>query len=126
MFLSCNQEVDVQITEDMSRTVRESRQELRRFMREVRRANPASVCNLQYDTLYVDKKCYKYNPVEGRVLEHTAAPVSVTSCHIMSHHVTSLTQLLMSRTPMVTAVQEEMAEDPHWAGPRLTLAPDWA
>ena len=27
--------------------------------------------SLQYDTLYVDKKCYKYNPVEGRVVEHT-------------------------------------------------------
>ena len=78
----------IHVTEDMSRRVRESRQELRRFMREVRRANPASVCSLQYDTLYVDKKCFKYNPLEGRVLEHTAAPVSVTSCHIMSHHVT--------------------------------------
>ena len=53
-------------------------------MREVRRANPASVCNLQYDTLYVDKKCYKYNPVQGRVVEHMV-PVSVTSCPIMSH-----------------------------------------
>merc|ERR1712232_1174754 len=30
----------------------------------------------QYDTLYVDKKCYKYNPVEGRVVEHTAVPDS--------------------------------------------------
>ena len=78
----------IHVTEDMSRRVRESRQELRRFMREVRRANPASVCSLQYDTLYVDKKCFKYNPLEGRVLEHTAAPVSVTSRHIMSHHVT--------------------------------------
>ena len=73
----------IHVTEDMSRRVRESRQELRRFMREVRRANPASVCNLQYDTLYVDKKCYKYNPVEGRVVEHTV-PVSVTLCHIRS------------------------------------------
>ena len=27
--------------------------------------------SLQYDTLYIDKKCYKYNPVEGRVVEHT-------------------------------------------------------
>ena len=78
----------IHVTEDMSRRVRESRQELRRFMREVRRANPASVCSLQYDTLYVDKKCYKYNPVEGRVLEHTAAPVSVTYCHnVTSCHI---------------------------------------
>ena len=29
------------------------------------------IASLQYDTLYVDKKCYKYNPVEGRVVEHT-------------------------------------------------------
>ena len=93
----------VHVTEDMSRKVshhhhhhsviklyqvRESRQELRRFMRDARRSNPACVCrlalsngipnlhlcaiaSLQYDTLYIDKKCYKYNPVEGRVVEHT-------------------------------------------------------
>ena len=42
----------------------------------MRRANPASVSNLKYDTLYVDKKCYKYNPEKKRVVEH------------MSHHVT--------------------------------------
>ena len=64
------------VTEDMSRRVRESRQELRRFMREVRRVNPTSVCSLQYDTLYVDKKCYKYSPLEGKVVEHSAAAVS--------------------------------------------------
>ena len=67
---------NIHVTEDMSRRVRESRQELRRFMRDVRRANPASVCNLQYDSLYVDKKCFKYNPVEGRVVEHSAGAVS--------------------------------------------------
>ena len=49
--------------------VRESRQELRRFMREARRTNPACLCSLQYDTLYIDKKCYKYSPIEGRVVE---------------------------------------------------------
>ena len=56
-------------------------------MRDARRSNPACVCrlalsnkyqsifdiftSLQYDTLYIDKKCYKYNSVEGRVVEHT-------------------------------------------------------
>ena len=32
--------------------VRESRQELRRFMREARRGNPACVVSMQHDTLY--------------------------------------------------------------------------
>ena len=63
----------ISVTEDMSRRVRESRQELRRFMREMRRANPACVLSLQYDTLYVDKKCYKYSPAEGRVVEQLSS-----------------------------------------------------
>ena len=56
----------------VSRRVRESRNELRKFMREMKRGNPACTVMLQYDKLYVDNKCYIYNDVEGRVTEHTA------------------------------------------------------
>ena len=55
----------------LTRRVRESRQELRKFQREVKKNNPAASCSLQYDKLYVDKKCYIFNTAEGRVVEHT-------------------------------------------------------
>ena len=111
---------NIHVTEDMSRRVRESRQELRRFMRDVRRANPASVCNLQYDSLYVDKKCFKYNPVEGRVVEHSAGAVSTQT----GPSPTVCLSDCLSRTPRL---RTETDESQHWAGPRLTTwAPGWA
>ena len=53
--------------------MRESRQELRKFLREVKKSNPAATCSMQYDKLYVDKKCYTYNTAEGRVVENTVS-----------------------------------------------------
>ena len=63
---------NIHITEDMSRfpdltphnqprhvfcrKVRESRQELRKYMREVKKNCPGTVCNLQYDKLYVNHR----------------------------------------------------------------------
>ena len=105
----------IHVTEDMSRRVRESRQELRRFMREVRRVNPASVCNLQYDTLYVDKKCYKYSPLEGKVVEHSAAAVSP--------HSNILTISLLS--PRTLRLSPETDDVQLWADPLPTLAPSY-
>merc|ERR1711892_432873 len=63
---------NIHVTEDMSRRVRESRNELRKFMRDVKRGNPAARVVMQYDKLYVDNKCYIWNDVQGRVTEHMA------------------------------------------------------
>jgi len=52
------------VTEDMSRRVRECRQELRKFMRDVKRGNPTAAITLQYDKLYVDNKCYVWNDLQ--------------------------------------------------------------
>ena len=41
---------------DVCRKVRESRQELRKYMREVKRNCPSTVCTLQYDKLYVNHR----------------------------------------------------------------------
>lgn len=35
------------VTEDMSRRVREARTELRKFMRDLKKTNPAATCHLQ-------------------------------------------------------------------------------
>ena len=43
------------VTEDMSRRVREARTELRKFMREVKKSNPAASCHVQYDKLFGKK-----------------------------------------------------------------------
>ena len=54
------------------RRIRESRHELRKFMRDVKRGNPAARVAMQYDKLYVDNKCFIWNDVQGRVTEHMA------------------------------------------------------
>ncbi len=51
----------------LARRTRESRQELRRFMRKVKRANPERSCFLEYDRLYVDHKIYVYSEALGQV-----------------------------------------------------------
>ena len=49
---------------DVCRKVRESRQELRKYMREVKRNCPSTVCTLQYDKLYVN-----HRPVTSLLLD---------------------------------------------------------
>ena len=49
---------------DVCRKVRESRQELRKYMREVKKNCPSTVCTLQYDKLYVN-----HRPVTSLLLD---------------------------------------------------------
>ncbi len=42
-------------------------QELRRFLRKIKRANPERSCFLEYDKLYVDHKVYVYSEALGQV-----------------------------------------------------------
>ena len=56
MFLSHNGEADVQITEDMSRTVREQWGELHKFMSRVKAKYPTSQCFLKQEKLCVDNR----------------------------------------------------------------------
>ena len=55
----------ISVTEDFSRKTRESRQELRKFMRHVKKTNPEKRCHLQYDKLYIDGKIFLYNEMSG-------------------------------------------------------------
>ena len=47
-------------------------------MREVKRGNPSVVCNLQYDKLYVNHRCFVWSDVQGRVVPYT--PVTFPVC----------------------------------------------
>ena len=44
-------------------------------MREVKKNCPSSVCNLQYDKLYVNHRCYVWSDVQARVVQYS--PVSL-------------------------------------------------
>ena len=55
---------NIHVTEDMNRKTRESRAELRRFMRNIKRANPSVSCVLQYDKLVVDHKIFVWNDIQ--------------------------------------------------------------
>ena len=57
----------VTVTEDLSKRTRESRQELRKFMRGIKKRNPERYCMLEYDKLFVDHKVYVWNEVVGQV-----------------------------------------------------------
>ena len=48
--------------------MRGSHKELRKFMRDVKRVNPTTACNLQYDKLWVGNRCYRFDMEEGRVV----------------------------------------------------------
>ena len=53
----------VTVTEDLSKRTRESRQELRKFMRSIKKRNPERHCVLEYDKLFVDNKVYVWNDI---------------------------------------------------------------
>ena len=57
----------ISITEDLSKRTREARQELRKFMRHVKRINPEKRCFLQYDKLYIDGKVFVFSEASGAV-----------------------------------------------------------
>ena len=57
----------ISVTEDLSRRTRIARQELRKFMRHVKRVNPEKRCLLQYDKLYIDGKLFGYSESSGKV-----------------------------------------------------------
>ena len=57
----------ISVTEDLSKRTRESRQELRKFMRHVKRINPEKRCFLQYDKLFIDGKVFIFSEASGSV-----------------------------------------------------------
>ena len=57
----------ISVTEDLSKRTRESRQELRKFMRHVKRINPEKRCFLSYDKLYIDGKVFVFSEASGTV-----------------------------------------------------------
>ena len=57
----------ISVTEDLSKRTRIARQELRKFMRHVKRVNPEKRCLLQYDKLYIDGKLFGYSESSGKV-----------------------------------------------------------
>ena len=59
--------VGIHISEDFSRKVREHRQELNKFMKEVRARDPARRMVLRYDKLYMGNDVFFYNDKSGRV-----------------------------------------------------------
>ena len=61
----------ISVTEDFSKKTREARQELRKFLRLVKKSNPERRCFLQYDKLYIDGKVYMYSEVTGQVEEQS-------------------------------------------------------
>ena len=72
------------VTEDMSRRVREARTELRKFMRELKKSNPAATCHVQYDKLFVNHRCYVWSESQARVVEFSQADQSRPSSRAAS------------------------------------------
>ena len=72
------------VTEDMSRRVREARTELRKFMRELKKTNPAATCHVQYDKLFVNHRCYVWSESQARVVEFSQADQSRPSSRAAS------------------------------------------
>jgi hypothetical protein len=64
-------ESGITITEDISKKIREARQELNFFLRIVKRNNPDKYCFLQYEKPFVAGKISVFDEREGKVVEQT-------------------------------------------------------
>lgn len=124
---------NIHITEDMSRLVsrpclgfyistmmifvcrrvRESRQELRKYMREVKKNCPSSVCNLQYDKLYVNHRCYVWSDVQARVVQYSPGDEAVerSMSRTLSPSKSSPSALMMKTPSLVNIHNEEELEE---------------
>ena len=64
--------------EDLSKRTRVARQELRKFMRHVKKVNPEKRTLLQYDKLYIDGKLFSYSETSGKVEQQMAGGNMIT------------------------------------------------
>ena len=72
----------ISVTEDLSKKTRESRQELRKFMRHIKKTAPEKKCFMQHDKLFVDGKMFVFNEIHGNVEEMSSEEtVSITTGH---------------------------------------------
>ena len=69
---------NIYISEDFSRKVREHRNELIKFMKEVKNRDPTRRMTLRYDKLYVGNDVFFFNDLKGRV-ERLHTPLEVNS-----------------------------------------------
>ena len=69
---------NIHIGEDMSKRIRESRSELRKYMRKIKKTNPDATCFMQYDKLYVNNKIYVFNDLQGKVYKFRESCYSST------------------------------------------------
>jgi len=74
----------VQVTEDMSRRVRESRCHLRKFMKDLKSKSPGLIFSLQYDRLYVEHKCFVWSDVQRKVVQYYPGVETEYRCRSMS------------------------------------------
>ena len=58
----------ISVTEDISKKTREARQELRRFMINIKRHSPEKKAFIEYDKLYVNGRVFVYSQEEGKVV----------------------------------------------------------
>jgi hypothetical protein len=59
----------ISVSEDLSKRTREARQQLRKFMKKVKKNRPDKHCFLQYDKLFIDGRVFMYSEKAGRVIE---------------------------------------------------------
>ena len=57
----------ISVSEYLSKRTRETRQELQKFMRHVKRINLKKRCFLQYDKLFIDGKVFIFSEASGSV-----------------------------------------------------------
>ncbi len=83
---------NVYISEDFSRKVREHRNELIKFMKEIKNRDPARRMTLRYDKLYVGNDVFFFNDRTGRV-ERLHTPLEVGQNNSMNNLIYNDTQV---------------------------------
>ncbi len=76
---------NIYISEDFSRKVREHRNELIKFMKEVKNRDPSRRMTLRYDKLYVGNDVFFFNDRTGRV-ERLHTPLEQNSFNNLIHN----------------------------------------
>ena len=59
------------VTQDFPKKIREARQELKKYLRIVKRHSPDKYCFLQYDKLFIEGKVFMFDEGAGKVIEQS-------------------------------------------------------
>ena len=106
----------ISVTEDISKKTREARQELRRFMVNIKKHSPEKKAFIEYDKLYVNGRVFVYSKEEGKVVRQQRSLTDLSNGRLEKLHLYGVLNkdLFLLGKVQIEVQTEVLAEAPQY------------